>query len=312
MTLSRARGALAAIAVAVLLPAGAQAQAPPGPPGPPPGNGLDLPSSPGTAPAFVPPGDDGDAPRRACRAGPPGRDPGRLQPRQADVLAAPGVPRERHGLGDRRPRRVARADALSLRGEPLDRAVRGLGEGCSPYRPSAHGRRDGDRPPERTGDEVVVHRARRRGRHRPKGFWTDGHLQCSQAGAPQAFLATPDFTTSSPTTISTRAWTAWYTASGGWHWLGVRGENAGRWDTWSATPTGVAQFHPSGAVQPTPWTWGPISVPTGQGIYAVGVFEIVLLDRRPAGLPVAVRQRRGDRRGGRRRGQPVLRLPLSP
>src|SRR6188508_2654831 len=39
-----------------MAPAVASAQAPPGPPGPPPGNGTDLPASPGTAPAFVPPG----------------------------------------------------------------------------------------------------------------------------------------------------------------------------------------------------------------------------------------------------------------
>jgi len=85
----------------------------------------------------------------------------------------------------------------------------------------------------------------------------------------------PDFTTATPTPISTRGWVAWYTAAGGWHWLGIKGENADRWDTWTAGVTGIVQFHPNGAPAPVPWTWGPISVPTGQGIYAVGVYEIV-------------------------------------
>jgi hypothetical protein len=62
---------------------------------------------------------------------------------------------------------------------------------------------------------------------------------------------------------------------GGWHWLGVNGENANRWDTWTATVSGIAQFHPNGAPTPVPWTWGPISVPTGHGISTIGVYEIV-------------------------------------
>ena len=109
-----------------------------------------------------------------------------------------------------------------------------------------------------------------------KGFWTDGHLQCTDSsGAPQAYLVEPDFTTATPTPISTRGWVAWYTAGGGWHWLGVNGENANRWDAWTASVTGVAQFHPDGAPTPVPWTWGPISAPGGNGVYAVGVYEIV-------------------------------------
>jgi hypothetical protein len=109
-----------------------------------------------------------------------------------------------------------------------------------------------------------------------KGFWTDGHLQCSDpSGMPQAYLVEPDFTTATPTPISTRGWLAWYTAAGGWHWLGVGGENRNRWHTWTATVGGVAQFHPNGAPTPVPWTWGPISVRGGRGIYATGVYEIV-------------------------------------
>jgi hypothetical protein len=109
-----------------------------------------------------------------------------------------------------------------------------------------------------------------------QGFWTDGHLQCTDsAGAPQAYLVEPDFTTASPTPVSTRGWIAWYTAAGGWHWLGVGGEGAGRWDTWTASVSGITQFHPGGQPDPVPWTWGPVAIPTGQGITAVGVYEIV-------------------------------------
>ena len=108
------------------------------------------------------------------------------------------------------------------------------------------------------------------------GFWTDGHLQCADgSGAPQAYLVEPDFTTATPTPISTRGWIAWYTAAGGWHWLGVNGEGAGRWDTWTASVSGIVQFHPNGQPTPVPWTQGPVAVPAGQGITTVGVYEIV-------------------------------------
>ena len=275
--MTRARGAVAAVLAtgAVAFPPAAGAQAPPGPPGPPPGNGLDLPASPGTAPAFVPPGTPAAIPtgpagpgtlgsasvrfnrtkrsfslRLACRAngtaratgaavGPLGRTRYRCAGNRSTA---------RFTVSARVARRIARARTV-----PATATVRQNGRATKLWfsvRTGAGGADD-------------------------KGFWTDGHLQCTQGGAPQAFLATPDFTTASPTVVSTRAWVAWYTPSGGWHWLGARGENAGRWDTWTTTPTGVAQFHPNGAVQPVPWTWGPISVPTGQGISAVGVYEIV-------------------------------------
>ena len=118
----------------------------------------------------------------------------------------------------------------------------------------------------------------RRGAPPAKGFWTDGRLQCSPdgSGTPPAYLVEPDFTTADTTPISTRGWVAWHTAAGGWHWLGVGGENAGRWDTWTATPTGIAQFHPGGARSRRSRTRGARSrVPVGQGITAIGVYEIV-------------------------------------
>ena len=102
-------------------------------------------------------------------------------------------------------------------------------------------------------------------------------MQCSPVGStePLAYLAAPDFTAKTATPISTRGWVAWYTTAGGWHWLGQDGENAGRWQTWTATTTGVVQFHPNGATNPVPWTFGPIVVSGGQGVFAVGVYEIV-------------------------------------
>jgi hypothetical protein len=276
MTLKPARLVVAVMAVsAVLYPASAQAQAPSGPPGPPPGNGLDLPASPGTAPAFVPAGTPAAIP-----SGPTG----------------PGSPRATSVAFNRTKRTFALPLACRANGTvtATGAAVGALGRTryrCAANRSTARFAVSAKVAKRITRARTVAATAtvRQSGQATKlwftvragaaaaaaKGFWTDGHLQCSQAGAPQAYLAEPDFTTATPTMISTRGWVAWYTAAGGWHWLGVRGENAGRWDTWTATPTGVAQFHPNGAVTPVPWTWGPISVPTGRGITAVGVYEIV-------------------------------------
>ena len=103
-----------------------------------------------------------------------------------------------------------------------------------------------------------------------KGFWTDGHLQCAPGYPRRARLhrqhADPDLHPRLDRLLHRRA-----TAGTG----SARGENAGRWNAWTATVTGVAQFHPNGAAAPVPWTLGPISVPAGRGIYAVGVYEIV-------------------------------------
>ena len=110
----------------------------------------------------------------------------------------------------------------------------------------------------------------------PKGFWTDGHLQCTDsAGAPQAYLVEPDFTTATPTPVSTRGWIAWYTAAGGWHWLGVNGENANRWDTWTATVGGIAQFHPDGAPSPCRGRGARSRSRPARASSPIGVYEIV-------------------------------------
>ena len=268
-----------AVTVAVAAqPAVALAQAPPGPPGPPPGSGAELPAPPGTAPAVVPPGTP------------------------AGIPATPSGPGLLDGAGtafDRANRTIAVALACQANGT-LSVTAPTVGRGTlarSRYR-CALGRTTATLrvapPAARRLRRLVAARAtvtvRQAGRAfrlslvvrvggaaRPAtGFWTDGHLQCADpTGAPNAYLVEPDFTTATPTTISTRGWVAWYTSSGGWHWLGVGGENANPWHTWTASAGGVTQFHPGGAPTPVPWTWGPISVPVGQGITTVGVYEIV-------------------------------------
>jgi hypothetical protein len=274
--LRRLPAALALIALAGLAPA-ASAQAPLAPPGPPPGNG-DLPAPPGTAPTFVPPGTPGAVPGGVPGPGLLGGTPVRLNRTQRSF----SVPFACQQSGS------ARVSVRAVSKVPLARA----GYRCAANRAKVK---------LRVTSKVAKRLARRRsvaatlavvqgGRtsrldfqlhagasgSAPRGYWTDGHLQCTDAsGGPQAYLVEPDFTTASPTPISTRGWVAWYTPAGGWHWLGSTGVGSGRWDTWTASVTGIQQFHPDGATTPVPWTMGPIAVPTGQGIVAVGVYEIV-------------------------------------
>jgi hypothetical protein len=280
MTRSHARRLLVAgLLLVAAQPAAAGAQsAPPQPPGPPPGNGSDLPAPPGTAPPFVPPGTAASVP-----SGPTG--PG--------LVGGGDVPfnRARHTfsvpLACQANGTVSVSAHAAAKG-PIARA----GYRCSGGRTTAALRVSSKLGKRLARLRTVPATARitQAGKRfnvaftlraggasaRAKGFWTDGHLQCTDsAGAPAAYLVEPDFTTATPTTISTRGWIAWYTAAGGWHWLGVGGERANRWDTWSATVSGIAQFHPDGSPMPSPWTWGPVTVPTGQGIHAVGVYEIV-------------------------------------
>src|SRR4051812_24362864 len=266
-------GALAAAAV----PAAAAAQAP-APPGPPPGNGADLPAPPGTAPAFVPPGAPGAIPGGTTGPGLLGNAPVSLNRAQRTFSVALAC--QQNGTVSVSAKVVSKA--------PLARA----GYRCAANRATAR---------LKVSSKVTKQLVRRRavaatlsvsqggrasklyfqlrtgaGGTASKGFWTDGHLQCSDdSGSPQAYLVEPDFTTATPTPVTTRGWVAWYTAAGGWHWLGANGENAGRWDTWTAAVTGIVQFHPNGTPTPVPFTQGPIAVPPGQGITAVGVYEIV-------------------------------------
>jgi hypothetical protein len=268
---------LTALAGMVIAPSAAAADRPPGPPGPPPGNG-DLPAPPGTAPAFVPAGTPAAVPGAA---GGPG------------LLSGAGV------ALDRARRTFSLRLACQANGTVSVTAPAVTKATLAQSRYHCSGARATTRlgVSSRVTRLLVRHRAvaatatvhqagkasklyftltAQRSPLPAKGFWTDGHLQCSDgAGAPHAYLVEPDFTTATPTPISTRGWVAWYTRGGGWHWLGVGGENASRWDTWTASVGGVVQFHPDGAPIPVPWTWGPISVPTGQRIHAIGVYEIV-------------------------------------
>jgi hypothetical protein len=276
----RRRAVLMGTAVLLLgLPAAASGQSAPPPPGPPPGNGADLPAAPGTALAFVPPG---------TPAAIPGGAPG------------PGLASGRAVRFNRRSRAFSLPLACQGNGTirvrarvPDARTVASAGYRCARNRATAALRVSPAiaRRLARSATVAATATVRQGGRTArlhftlatrgsapaTPGFWTDGHLQCTPAGTavPQAYLVQPDFTTTTPTPVSTRGWIAWHTAAGGWHWLGARGPDAGRWDTWTATPTGIAQFHPGGTPTPVPWTWGPISVPGGQGIHAVGVYEIV-------------------------------------
>jgi hypothetical protein len=270
--------ALAAL-VLCCAPALASAQAPPGPPGPPPGNGTDLPTPPGTAPAFVAPGTAASIP-----AGPAG--PGLLKSAEVSLNRAKrtfSVPFACQAKG-----------TVSITAKPAGRGTLArTGYRCTGGRATARlslSKKVAAKVVKRKTVAATATVRQGAGSKRisfsltagksaakAKGFWTDGHLQCSQdgSGAPPAYLAEPDFTTKSPTPVSTRGWVAWYTAAGGWHWLGINGEDRGRWDNWTATASGIAQFHPGGAFEPIPFTWGPVSIPPGQGIYAVGVYEIV-------------------------------------
>jgi hypothetical protein len=269
---------LLALLALVASSTGAWAQAPPTPPGPPPGNGGDLPVPPGTAPAFVPPGSPGAIPGATIGPGLLGNAPVSLN-RARRTFSIPLACQQNGSV---------RISAKVVSKAPFARA----GYRCAANRATAR---------LSVSAKVAKQLVRRKlvaatlvatqaghssklyfqlragsGAKAATGFWTDGHLQCADgAGTPQAYLVEPDFTTASPTPISTRGWIAWYTAAGGWHWLGVNGENAGRWDTWTASVTGIVQFHPGGAAEPVPWTQGPISVPAGQGITTVGVYEIV-------------------------------------
>jgi hypothetical protein len=266
------RAAFATTVALAATAAPALAQAPPGPPGPPPGGGTALPAPPGTAPAFVPPGTPATIPSGVT-------GPGLLS--NADVVLnrsrrSFSVPLACQGNGTLRvrarpltPGTIARTRYHCAHG----RATARLSVTPAIARRLARRRAVAAMANARQG----VHTARLyfsltagHADTPAKGFWTDGHLDCSGA-----YLVEPDFTTATPTQISTRGWIAWYTPGGGWHWLGTGGEDSSRWDTWTATVAGIAQFHPNGARQPTPWTWGPISVPGGQGIYAIGVYEIV-------------------------------------
>jgi hypothetical protein len=104
-------------------------------------------------------------------------------------------------------------------------------------------------------------------------YWTDGGLECNLLGEYEPYLVAPNFRVSPAVVIDVRPWVAWYTAATGWRWIGTAGVNASRWYSWTASPTGIAQWEtPAGAINP--WTWAPIDVHAGRGTYATSVFEV--------------------------------------
>ena len=231
--------------------------------------------------AFVPPGTPGAVPGRGTGPGLLGDAHGRPQPRHAHVLdrrsrarqnGSVRVTREGGVQGDVRARR------LSLRGQPRDRAAAGLGQGGQAAGPPHDGGRDRDR---QAGGHVLRSSPSRCGRaasrSRPRASGPTATCSApTRRAAPQAYLVEPDFTTTTPTPISTRGWVAWYTPAGGWHWLGVGGENASAAGTRGrrrcrASPSSI----PAARRRRCRGPGARSRVPTGQGISAVGVYEIV-------------------------------------
>jgi hypothetical protein len=272
----RALALVAAFVAAVFGPsAAAFAQTPAGLPGPPPGNGAGLPAPPGTTPALVPPGTSAAVPGGVTGPGLLSGDTVRFN-RAKRTFSVPLACQ-----ADGTVRVSARPDGTLASGRYRCSGGRGAANFVLSRKLAAklvRRRTVAATATVKQGAKTAKLYFTLRADGAPgavNGFWTDGHLQCVVDGVSQAYLAEPDFTASTAIPISTRGWVAWHTAGGGWHWLGVGGENAGRWETWTATPAGVTQFHPDGAISPVPWTWGPISVPGGQGIHLVGVYEIV-------------------------------------
>ncbi len=99
-------------------------------------------------------------------------------------------------------------------------------------------------------------------------------MECGLLGPYTPFLVAPNFQVTPSALISVRPWIAWYTAATGWRWLGTTGVNSSSWYLWSASPFGVWQWVTSaGALNR--WTWAPIRVRPGRGIYKIGAFELI-------------------------------------
>jgi hypothetical protein len=280
-------GLLAGLAVpsAAAAPAAAKAPAsvqwaatpPPGSPGPPPANGTNLPPSPGSTVVPTPSGG-------AVTIGPP-TGPGLLRDASNTIVntrshtfalpiacQARGTVRVKaHGIrgvvgtGRYRCRSHLATVKVTVRRAVAPRLVR-----LKKVNATATVTQQGRRFP--LSLTLVAGGARTaQGR-----FWTDGHLLCRPDGiTPLATVVAPDFTYRDVIPVSIRTWLATYTARNGWQWQGVGGPNRGHWDTWTSSPGGIVEWHPLGQVQPSAWTWGPVSFATGAPTWAIGVYEIV-------------------------------------
>ena len=241
-------------------------------PGPPPGAGSEFPAAP--RPGVTPP---------SAPLGPPARIPASVSTPgllNGTIVAAAGALRiavachrpghatltagaisrgvlARAAYGCSRGRGLVRA-ALST---PQARRLRALGETLASIILS-------------DGHASVRLSLALQSRSRGPRYWSDGGLQCTVLGDDEPYLVDPDFQVTPAVTIDVRPWIAWYTATGGWQWLGTRGVRSSRWYRFTAGPAGVVQWRtPRGAVHP--WTWAPITVGPGHGTVAIGVFEVI-------------------------------------
>ena len=138
------------------------------------------------------------------------------------------------------------------------------------------------------------------------GFWTDGHLDCTQG-----YLVEPDFTAKSPIPISTRGWVAYYTRRDGLALARQRGRRHRSLEPVDgdglrrrAVPS--ERRHRPGAVDP-----GPDRRPGRPRPLHGRRLRDRLLGRRAGRVQLAVRQRGTDRRRRRRFCQLVLRVPVN-
>ena len=268
----------ALLALLVCLPASALADAPTGPPGPPPGNGTDLPPAPGTAPTTVPPGTPAAIPTTVTG---PGRinannvqfnrfagsfafafacqQSGTIKVNVRAVASSPVATGKYTCATNRATARlkVSKKITKALKKHTNNAAFATLTEGgkSSKLYFTLHG---GTRPD--AGQGLLDRRppaVHRRGRH--------------AAGLPRRARlhdrdAHPRLHPRLDRLVHDRRRLAL-----------VRRQRRERRPLGHVD--GVGDRHPAvpprRRVAPVPWTWGPISFPAGQGIIAIGVYEIV-------------------------------------
>jgi hypothetical protein len=265
------------IAASISTAADAATAPPPSLPGPPPGAGVGYPPAPapGVGLPFEPVGPPAAIPATVSGPGLLGGNP-RIRGRVVTVALA--------CRGDG----TASLSVPAIQAKPLARGRYKCQNGramLSLKLPAAYARRFGSpvigtltlgagRSAERFSVTLAA---------RPVGsaFWSDGGLQCNLFGTDQPYLVAPNFRVTPAATIDVRPWVAFYTATGGWRWLGTAGLNNSNWYQWSAGPSGVSSWlTPTGALNP--WTWAPLSVRPGHGTYAIGVFEVEYLYFHPS------------------------------
>ena len=287
---------LAAIALAGA-PAAALAQAPPGPPGPPPGNGTDLPALARHRAGVRPARHGGGDPRGTSGPGLLDARRRRAQPRQAHVLGAARVPGQRHAPRPRGPARrhdlararyrcaggraTARLKLTSKVAERLTRrrtvaATATIRQGAA--RSASHFQLTRG-PPPRQAEGLLDRRPPR----------VRAPASSSSPTSPPRRRSRSPPAAGSPGTRPRPAGTGSAARRERRALEHVDGDGLGRRS--SSTRTAP----PSRCRGRS----GPIAVPPGAALHRRRLRDR-LLGRRPAGPPVAVRQRGHDRRGRRR------------